>query len=51
MVQNTKPTQTVEVDCSSRGLSTLPENLPSNTVLLNVTNNSVRNIFLNAFNA
>jgi len=42
MIQNANPTHTVAVDCSSRYLSFLPENLPENTVLLNVTNNNVR---------
>lgn len=45
MVQDTNPMYTIEVDCSNKHLSNLPENLPENTVLLNVTNNNVRNIF------
>jgi len=44
MVQETKTLHTVEVDCSNKQLSSLPENLPENTVLLNVTNNNVKNI-------
>lgn len=47
MIQNTNPTHTVEVDCSNRYLSNLPENLPENSVLLNVTNNNVRNCSIN----
>jgi len=43
MVQETKTLHTVEVDCSNKQLSSLPENLPENTVLLNVTNNNVKN--------
>jgi hypothetical protein len=46
MVQETKTLHTVEVDCSNKQLSSLPENLPENTVLLNVTNNNVKNIFI-----
>lgn len=41
MVQDTSTLHTVQVDCSYRQLSNLPENLPENTVLLNVTNNNV----------
>lgn len=44
MVQETKTLHTVEVDCSNKQLSSLPENLPENTVLLNVTNNNVKKI-------
>lgn len=43
MVQDTNPMHTVLVDCSNKNLSNLPENLPENTVLLNITNNNVRN--------
>ncbi|XP_027836855.2 protein halfway isoform X1 [Aphis gossypii] len=46
MVQETKTLHTVEVDCSNKQLSSLPENLPENTVLLNVTNNNITNIDL-----
>lgn len=42
MIQETKTRHTVEVDCSNKQLSSLPENLPENTVLLNVTNNNVK---------
>jgi hypothetical protein len=41
MVQDTSTLHTVQVDCSYKQLSNLPENLPENTVLLNVTNNNV----------
>lgn len=55
MVQDTDTLHTVQVDCSYRQLSNLPENLPENTVLLNVTNNNViyivcffiENVFVN----
>lgn len=43
MVQDTNTLRTVEVDCSNKNLEELPSNLPENTVLLNVTNNNVRN--------
>lgn len=46
MVQNTNPVHSVKVDCSNRQLSSLPENLPENTVFLNVTNNNVSNIYI-----
>lgn len=50
MIQDTNPLYTVKVDCSNQGLSYLPEKLPKNTVQLNITNNSVRILFLNVNN-
>lgn len=47
MVRDTSTLHTVKVDCSYRQLSNLPENLPENTVLLNVTNNNV--MYINYF--
>ncbi|XP_025420320.1 protein halfway isoform X3 [Sipha flava] len=44
MVQDTSTLHTVQVDCSYKQLSNLPENLPENTVLLNVTNNNITSI-------
>lgn len=41
MVRDTNPMHTVEVDCSNQQLFNLPENLPENTVFLNITNNKV----------
>jgi len=51
MVRDTKTLHTVEVDCSNKQLSSLPENLPENTVLLNVTNNNVNKMFLKLINS
>lgn len=42
MVRDTNPMHTVQVDCSNKQLINLPENLPENTVLLNITNNKVK---------
>ncbi|VVC45541.1 Hypothetical protein CINCED_3A009440 [Cinara cedri] len=44
MVQDTITLQTIQVHCSNKQLSNLPENLPENTVLLNITNNNITSI-------
>lgn len=48
--KETNPLYTVQVDCSNQGLSSLPEKLPKNTVLLNITNNNVRILILDINN-
>jgi hypothetical protein len=38
------PRITAKVDCSSKGLLELPERLPTNTIELNVSNNSITSL-------